>query len=62
MMAKGLLNNRNIDYIEINIDKNDDAKAFILNEGHRNVPQLYNDSIHLASGYEGIQAYLKGTM
>lgn len=58
-MAKGLLKNRGIEFIEVNIDKNPDAKAFILNEGHRSVPQLYNDTNYVAGGFEGIESFLK---
>ncbi len=59
-MAKGLLKAKNIQFIEINIDRNPSAKEFVLNAGHRSVPQLYDDNhTHVGSGFEGIEAYLK---
>ena len=59
-MAKGLLKAKGLEFIEVNIDRNPSAKEFVLNEGHRSVPQLYNDlHVHVASGFEGIESYLK---
>lgn len=59
-MAKGLLKYAKVQFIEINIDKNAEAKQFILNEGHRAVPQLYFNKDHIASGFEQIENFVKG--
>ena len=58
-MAKGLLKYAKVQFIEVNIDKNTDAKQFILSEGHRSVPQLYLNKEHIASGFEQIERFSK---
>ncbi len=58
-MAKGLLNARGLIYVSVNIDKDPVAKDFILNKGHRSIPQLYLNDEHIADGYHGIECFLK---
>lgn len=38
---KNGLTKSGIEYQEINISKDDEAKEFLLSEGHRTVPQVY---------------------
>lgn len=59
-MAKGLLRFAKVQFLEENIDKNPEAKAFIIDKGHRSVPQLYLGVEHIASGYEEIERFVKG--
>ena len=39
---KTQLNSWGIQYEEVNIEKNMDARTFVLDAGHRSVPVLYN--------------------
>lgn len=39
--AKNILNMYGFNYTEINIEEDSNAKTFLLNEGHRSVPQIY---------------------
>jgi glutaredoxin len=37
------------------VDENPDARQFIVNEGHRTVPQLYKDGkLFVQGGYQGL--------
>lgn len=53
-MAKNYLDNNNFEYEVIDITENPDAKNFLLNEGHRTMPQIYHDGKLLVQG--GAQA------
>ena len=53
--AKNLLTNKGIDFKEVKIDEDSDAKDFILSKGHRTVPQLYRDGdLLVEGGYQGL--------
>lgn len=55
VQAKNLLTRRNIAFEEVRIDKDSSAKEFILNEGHRTVPQIYqNGKLFVEGGYNGL--------
>lgn len=45
--AKSLLESHNINYVYVDVYKDDTAKAMIMEEGHRTVPQIYVDHVHL---------------
>lgn len=55
--AKSLLESHNIDYIYVDIYEDDRAKAMIIEEGHRTVPQIYVDHVHLG-GFEDLKETL----
>jgi glutaredoxin len=58
-MAKGLLKNKNIEFEEINIEENDSAREFVINEGHRTMPQIYQDGeLFVAGGFQGLKEKL----
>lgn len=60
MMAKGLLNNRGIDYTEINIEENSEAYDFLISEGHRTMPQFYKDGeLFVEGGFQGLKEHLE---
>ena len=40
-MAKNLLKSKNITFEEVNIDDQPEAREFVINEGHRTMPQIY---------------------
>lgn len=53
--AKALLKNKNIAFEEIKIDENADARQFIMEAGHRTVPQIYQDGkVFVEGGYTGL--------
>lgn len=55
IQAKKLLERHSIPFQEIKIDEDHTAKNFILNEGHRTVPQIYNNGkLFVEGGYTGL--------
>ena len=55
VQAKNLLSRKNIEFQEVKIDENIDAKEFILKQGHKTVPQIYyNDQLFVEGGYSGL--------
>ena len=56
MMAKGLLKNNDIPFQERNIEDNDQYRDFVLNAGHRTMPQIYrDDELFVEGGFQGLQ-------
>ena len=56
-MAKAYLTNKNINFTEVKIDENPGARDFVLNEGHKSVPQIYKDGkLFVAGGYQGLSS------
>lgn len=56
MQAKNLLQLKGIEYQEVKIDETPEAREFVLAEGHRTVPQIYQDGKLLVSGgFQGLQ-------
>lgn len=55
VQAKNLLKLKGLDYQEVKIDEDDTAKQFIVGEGHRTVPQIYQDGkLLIEGGYQGL--------
>jgi glutaredoxin 3 len=55
VQAKNLLTLKNIPFTEVKIDEDSTAKEFVLNEGHRTVPQIYLDGkLFVQGGYQGL--------
>ena len=55
VQAKNLLQLKGIEYEEIKIDENPEAREFVLAEGHRTVPQIYKDgTLFVQGGYQGL--------
>jgi len=53
--AKALLKNKNIAFEEIRIDEDEDARQFILEKGHRTVPQIYyKGNLFVEGGFQGL--------
>lgn len=53
--AKALLKKKNIAFEEVRIDENTDARQFIVEAGHRTVPQIYKGKeIFVEGGYSGL--------
>lgn len=53
--AKAKLKSLDIVYEEVKIDADDSARDFIMEEGHRTVPQLYSDGkLFVEGGWQGL--------
>lgn len=54
--AKRLLESHNIAYTEIKCDEQPAAREFMLSEGHRSVPQIYQDGqLLVPGGFQGLK-------
>ena len=49
-MAKQYLDKHGFEYEEIRVDTNPEAREFLINEGHRTMPQIYHKGKLLVSG------------
>lgn len=55
LQAKALLKNNDIPFEEVNIESSEDAKNFVINEGHRTMPQIYREGeLFVEGGYQGL--------
>lgn len=55
--AKALLNSRGIQFEEIRVDLDPSAKDFLVERGHRTVPQIYqNGELFVEGGVKGLSA------
>jgi len=55
VQAKKLLDSKGVTYQEIKIDEDPAAREFIVSEGHRTVPQIYQDNTLLVEGgFQGL--------
>lgn len=53
--AKALLQRKKIEFTEIRVDEDLEAKDFIVREGHRTVPQIYQGTkLFVEGGYTGL--------
>lgn len=53
--AKVILDKYGVSYEEINMDENQEAKEFIISEGHRQAPQIYRGKdVFIQGGYLGL--------
>ena len=53
--AKQFLQSKNINYQEVNIENDAQARAFILEQGHKSVPQIYvGDRLLVSGGWQGL--------
>ena len=50
-LAKELLEKHNYTYKEINISKDEDAKAFLKNNGYKTVPQIFYNGTEYIGDY-----------
>jgi len=56
LQAKTLLKNNDIPYEEVNIETDESAKTFVINEGHRTMPQIYKDGkLFVEGGFTGLR-------
>jgi glutaredoxin 3 len=54
--AKALLKSKQIAFEEVKIDEAPEAREFIMAEGHRTVPQIYqNGKLLVEGGFQGLK-------
>jgi glutaredoxin len=55
VQAKNYLKNKNINFREINIEQDVEAREFIINQGLRTMPQIFMDGkIFVEGGWTGL--------
>lgn len=55
VQAKNLLKLKGFEFEEINISQQPEAREFIMSEGHRTVPQIYQDGrLFVEGGFQGL--------
>lgn len=54
--AKALLESRGVAYTAINIGDTPDAREFLVDQGLRSVPQIFNGTTLLQGGFQGLAA------
>jgi glutaredoxin len=52
--AKALLENKGVEYTVVNIEEAPEARELLVDQGLRSVPQIFNDGVLLAGGYQGL--------
>ena len=56
-MAKNLMNEQNISFIEISLDHDTEARVMLKEMKCRTVPQIFNGELHIG-GYTELKQYL----
>ncbi len=54
--AKSLLESRGVAYNTINLEQQPEARNFLVDQGLRSVPQIFNGTTLLQGGYQGLAA------
>jgi glutaredoxin len=55
LQAKALLKNNDIPYEEVNIETSEEARNFVISEGHRTMPQIYlKGTLFAEGGFQGL--------
>lgn len=53
--AKYLLTQKGVEFNEVRVDLDQEARKFIMEAGHRTVPQIYQDGkLFVEGGYQGL--------
>lgn len=52
--AKALLESKGVEYKTINIEESTDARTFLVDQGLRSVPQVFNGTTLIQGGYQGL--------
>tara|TARA_R110001592_G_scaffold3009_1_gene16785 strand:- start:404 stop:583 length:180 start_codon:yes stop_codon:yes gene_type:complete len=56
-MAKNLLNDYNIPFVEVSLDHDQDARKMLKGMNCKTVPQIFNGKLHIG-GYTELKQYL----
>ena len=54
--AKALLDSKGVTYNTINVESQPDAREFLVDQGLRSVPQIFNGTTLLQGGFQGLAA------
>ena len=54
--AKALLESRDIEYTTVNVGIRTEARKFLVDQGLRSVPQVFNGITLIPGGYQGLVA------
>lgn len=52
--AKALLESKGIPFNTIMMEEHPDAREFLMEQGLRSVPQIFNDGVLLPGGFQGL--------
>jgi glutaredoxin len=52
--AKALLDSRGVSYDTINLEETPSARNFLVEQGLRSVPQIFNNSTLVPGGFQGL--------
>jgi glutaredoxin 3 len=52
--AKALLESKNIPFKVIKVEDEPNAREFLVNQGLRSVPQIFNEGVLLPGGFQGL--------
>ena len=52
--AKALLESKGVDYTEVNIEKDPDARQLLVDKGLRSVPQIFHGYEIIPGGFDGL--------
>ena len=56
-LAKNLLDETGVNYRVVRIDRDGEERDYLIQRGHRSVPQLYvGDTLFVENGYDGLKA------
>lgn len=57
VQAKSLLKTIDVDFEEVNIESDNTARDFVINEGHRTMPQIYfRGKLFVEGGFTGLKS------
>lgn len=52
--AKALLTSKDIPFKTVTMEEHPAAREFLMDQGLRSVPQLFNDGVLMPGGYQGL--------
>ena len=55
--AKALLNSKNIEYKVVNIEEDSEGRNFLVSQGLRSVPQIYEEDV-LIGGFDKLKEWV----
>lgn len=54
--AKNLLNSKNIEFTEVKIDEDSTKREWLIEQGHRSVPQIYlGETLFVEGGFHALE-------
>ncbi len=60
VQAKNILKMKNVEFKEVNVEENMQAYAFMVLEGHKSMPQIYDgDKLFVANGQMGLMRLMR---